>query len=73
MGKRTGCRRGAPLGNTNRLTHGRYSGAIIAARRERSARMHSAKLIAAWADVVERIHQMERAGLPVPQSLGIGK
>jgi len=34
MGKRTGGKRGAPVGNSNRLTHGRYSARRIARRKD---------------------------------------
>ncbi len=73
MGKRTGRKRGAPQGNTNRLTHGRYCAAAIAQRREAHARTHEARLVAAWIGVVERLDAMERAGLPVPKGLMIGR
>ena len=36
MGKRTGGKRGAPVGNTNRLKHGRYSARRIARRKEKN-------------------------------------
>jgi hypothetical protein len=73
LGKRTGQKRGAPPGNQNRLTHGGYSGAAKAARRERSAQKQEAKLVVAWTDVVVRLHRMECAGIDVPPGLGIGK
>ena len=34
MGKRTGGKRGAPVGNRNRLSHGRYSARRVARRKE---------------------------------------
>jgi len=34
MGKRTGGKRSAPVGNRNRLSHGRYSARRIARRKE---------------------------------------
>ena len=73
LGKRTGRKRGAPPGNQNRLTHGRYSGAAKAARRERSARRQEEQLLAAWTDVVWRLHRMECAGIEAPPGLGFGK
>jgi hypothetical protein len=73
LGKRTGRKRGAPSGNRNRLTHGGYSGAVKAARRERSARRQEQQLLAAWTDVVWRLHRMECAGIDAPPGLGLGK
>ena len=73
LGKRTGRKRGAPLGNQNRLTHGGYSGAVKAARRERSAQRQEEQLLAAWTDVVWRLHRMECAGIEAPPGLGFGK
>ncbi|GAA0579486.1 hypothetical protein GCM10008942_30480 [Rhizomicrobium electricum] len=43
MGKRTGKPRGAPKGNSNRLIHGRYSGATKARRRAVRARVAAAR------------------------------
>ena len=69
MGKRTGRRRGAPAGNQNRLTHGRYTAAAVAHRRALRARLHEAQLLSAWTDVVARMLAMERAGFAVPPEL----
>jgi hypothetical protein len=73
LGKRTGRRRGAPDGNENRRTHGRYAAAAVARRRAVRARLLEAQLLSAWTDVVERIIAMERAGLPVPPGLTTGR
>lgn len=43
MGKRTGRPRGAPKGNTNRLIHGRYSGATKTRRQAVRARVAAAR------------------------------
>jgi hypothetical protein len=36
-------------------------------------RRQEEKLVAAWTDVVARLHRMECAGIDVPPGLGIGK
>jgi hypothetical protein len=43
MGKRTGGRRGTPVGNTNRLKHGRFSARRISRRKEVNALLRSVR------------------------------
>ena len=66
LGRRTGRPRGAPHGNTNRLTHGRYSAAAKAARRQRQADWQQVMLLSAWTDVVVRMQKLEDLGAPPP-------
>jgi len=49
MGRRTGNPRGAPLGNHNRLKHGRYSRAAIARRQAVRERLASIRFAIAQA------------------------
>jgi hypothetical protein len=52
MGKRTGGKRGAPLGNRNRLKHGNYSARRIARRAEVNALLRRAR------NLIRRIEMM---------------
>jgi uncharacterized protein YjcR len=66
MGKRTGRKRGAPVGNTNRLTHGRYSAAAKAQREARRIQWEEIMLLSAWTDVITRMDRLQRMGVPTP-------
>jgi hypothetical protein len=71
MGKRTGGKKGAPFGNKNRLTHGRYSRAGQAARRTATARLRHVQLMLAWAQLLERSQGSDLSrilGLPAPDA-----
>jgi hypothetical protein len=63
MSKPTGGKRGAPFGNKNRLKHGAYSAASMAARREARALLQETRLIAAWANAVDQLRKAKRAGI----------
>ena len=63
MGKRTGGKTGAPFGNRNRLKHGRYSRAALAARKEAVARLRHAQLMLAWGELLARTEGSELAGI----------
>ena len=52
MGIRTGRPRGAPLGNTNRLKYGRYSGCRVARRKEKNVLLRRAR------NLIRRIEMM---------------
>jgi len=54
MGKRTGGKRGAPFGNTNRLVHGRYSAARIARRKAVNAKLRQIRAFIARTKAVLR-------------------
>lgn len=59
MGKRTDCKgtggkRGAPIGNRNRLCHGRYARSTIARRREIQALIARARIVMTRAAMVAR-------------------
>ena len=54
MGKRTGGKRGAPLGNKNRLKHGRWSRASIAKDKEIRALVRKARHLIIRANMVVR-------------------
>ena len=54
MGKRTGGKRGAPFGNSNRLKHGRWSKAFIEDRREHRALIRKSRHLVIRADMVTR-------------------
>jgi hypothetical protein len=56
LGKRTGRKRGAPPGNTNRLTHGRYAAAAVARRKANFARLRDAVLIERLSALLIRAH-----------------
>lgn len=64
MGRRTGRPRGAPKGNQNRLTHGRYSSAAKDARRKRNAEWQQVMLLSAWTDVLWRIQKFQDRDTP---------
>jgi hypothetical protein len=59
MGKRTGRKRGAPYGNTNRLVHGRYSAAAIARSRTMSMDLAELRLYEDLAQMLTRMHHLE--------------
>jgi len=52
LGKRTGRPRGAPAGNSNRLTHGRYSSAARKRQAEVKARIAAAQIVIIRAQMV---------------------
>jgi hypothetical protein len=54
MGKRTGGKRGAPFGNSNRLVHGRWSKAFTEDRRAHRALIRKARHLVIRADMVTR-------------------
>jgi hypothetical protein len=59
MGKRTGRKRGAPYGNTNRLTHGKRSAEAIARRRLRAADARDGQLLHDAAFLLGRVDHMQ--------------
>jgi hypothetical protein len=59
MGKRTGRRRGAPYGNTNRLVHGRYSAGAIGRSRRMSMDLAELRLYEDLAQMLTRMHHLE--------------
>lgn len=63
LGKRTGRKRGAPFGNANRLTHGRYAAAALARRRTGATSLQEARLLEAWTRLLTRIERARRAGV----------
>ena len=54
MGKRTGGKRGAPFGNSNRLKHGRWSKARLAKDRELAALIRQTRYLIIRANMVAR-------------------
>jgi uncharacterized protein YjcR len=71
MGKRTGRPRGAPKGNQNRRTHGRYSADANDARRQRAVDWQWLMLLSAWTDVVTRMQKLEDLGVSPPSPLKV--
>ena len=65
MGKRTGGKRGAPFGNSNRLKHGRWSKARLAKDRELAALIRQTRCLIIRANMVTRAR---RAFLAVQKS-----
>ena len=61
MGKRTGGKKGAPYGNSNRLKHGRYSRTALAARKEAIAQLRHVQLMQAWGKLLARTEGSELA------------
>jgi len=61
MGKRTGGKRGAPFGNSNRLKHGRYSRAALAAHKTAMAQLRHVLLMEAWSKLLARTEGSELA------------
>jgi len=59
MGKRTGGKKGAPFGNSNRLKHGRYSRAALAARKRAIAQLRHVQLMQAWGELLARTEGSE--------------
>ena len=61
MGKRTGGKKGAPFGNSNRLKHGRYSRAALATRKQAIAQLRYVQLMQAWGNLLARTEGSELA------------
>jgi hypothetical protein len=59
MGKRTGGKRGAPYGNTNRLVHGEYSAAALARNRAESAQRSEFRFMEDLTKILWRLHRLE--------------
>jgi hypothetical protein len=59
MGKRTGRKRGAPYGNTNRLIHGERSAEAIARRRLRAADARDSLLLYDTTFLLGRVDHMQ--------------
>jgi uncharacterized protein YjcR len=66
LGRKTGRPRGAPRGNQNRLTHGRYSAAAKEARARRIIERETQMLLSAWTDVLWRMQKLEDRGVALP-------
>jgi hypothetical protein len=67
--KRTGGKNGAPLGNQNRLTHGRYARSTMARRKEGFGALKDTLLLHSMAVVAARILEAERDGRRVPKEI----
>ncbi len=73
MGKRTGRKRGAPYGNTNRLTHGGYTALAIAKRRVRAAALSDGLLLSDAVLLLERVDRLENVLTRVARSGVLGE
>ena len=68
MGKRTGRKRGAPYGNTNRLTHGKRSAEALARRRLRAADARDSQLLHDAAFLLGRVDHMQNTLLRIAKA-----
>ena len=59
MGKRTGGKRGAPYGNTNRLVHGGYSAVALARNRLEAASRSDFRLMEDLTKMMWQLHRLE--------------
>jgi hypothetical protein len=67
--KRTGRKSGAPFGNRNRQTHGRYSREALARRKEGFAVLKNALLVLSIAKTAAHVLEAEREGRRVPKHI----